>query len=55
MVMFLFVIAYVGGEADAPFGGGPSWQTIGAIAAAAAILVEVIVAVGQPGRRPTSH
>jgi NADH-quinone oxidoreductase subunit J len=46
MVMFLFVIAYLGGEADAPFYGGVSWQTIGAIAAAGAILVEVIVAVG---------
>jgi NADH:ubiquinone oxidoreductase subunit 6 (subunit J) len=46
MVMFLFVIAYLGGEADAPFYGGVSWQTIGAILAAAAILVEVVVAVG---------
>jgi len=46
MVMFLFVIAYLGGEADAPFVGGASWQTLGAIAAAAAILVEVIVAIG---------
>ena len=47
MVMFLFVIAYLGGEADAPFHGGVSWQTIGAIAAAGAILVEVIVAIGS--------
>src|SRR5438874_1265892 len=31
MEMFLFVIAYLGGEADAPFHGGPSWQTIGAL------------------------
>jgi NADH-quinone oxidoreductase subunit J len=46
MVMFLFVIAYLGGQADAPWAGGPSWQQIGAVAAAGAILVEVIVAVG---------
>ena len=25
MVMFLFVIAYLGGRADAPFAGGASW------------------------------
>ena len=35
MVMFLFVIAYLGGRADAPWAGGPSWQTLGAVAAAA--------------------
>jgi NADH-quinone oxidoreductase subunit J len=46
MVMFLFVIAYLGGRADAPWAGGPTWQQIGAVAAAAAILVEVIVALG---------
>ena len=46
MVMFLFVIAYLGGRADAPWAGGPSWQTIGAIGAAAALLVEVIVVIG---------
>ncbi len=26
MVMFLFVIAYLGDRADAPWAGGPSWQ-----------------------------
>jgi NADH-quinone oxidoreductase subunit J len=46
MVMFLFVIAYLGGQADAPWVGGPSWQQVGAVAAAGAILVEVIVAIG---------
>jgi NADH-quinone oxidoreductase subunit J len=55
MVMFLFVIAYLGGEADAPFHGGTSWQTIGAIAAAAAILVEVIVAVASQAGGRLSH
>jgi NADH-quinone oxidoreductase subunit J len=55
MVMFLFVIAYLGGEADAPFAGGPSWQAIGAIAAAAAILVEVIVAIGLTSGGRLTH
>ena len=45
-VMFLFVIAYLGGRADAPWAGGPSWQALGAIAAAAALLVEIVVAIG---------
>jgi NADH-quinone oxidoreductase subunit J len=46
MVMFLFVIAYIGRDADAPFVGGPSWQTLAAVIAAGAILVEVVVAIG---------
>ena len=47
VVMFLFVIAYLGGQADAPWAGGPSWQALGGIVAAAAILVEIIVVVGM--------
>jgi len=46
MVMFLFVIAYLGGRADAPWAGGPSWQAVGAVAASAAIFIEVVVVVG---------
>jgi NADH:ubiquinone oxidoreductase subunit 6 (subunit J) len=46
MVMFLFVIAYLGGRADAPWAGGPTWQQVAAVSAAGAILVEVVVAVG---------
>ena len=46
MVMFLFVIAYLGGQADAPWAGGPTWQQVAAVSAAGAILVEVVVAVG---------
>jgi NADH-quinone oxidoreductase subunit J len=46
MVMFLFVIAYLGGEADAPWAGGPSWQVIAAVAAAAAIFTEIVVVIG---------
>jgi len=46
MVMFLFVIAYLGDKTDqAPWAGGPSWQAVGTILAAAAILAEVIVAL----------
>jgi NADH-quinone oxidoreductase subunit J len=46
MVMFLFVIAYLGGRADAPWAGGPSVNRLAAVVAAAAILVEVLVAIG---------
>ena len=46
MVMFLFVIAYIGRATDTPFVGGPSWQTLAAVIAAGAILVEVVVAIG---------
>ena len=55
MVMFLFVIAYLGGEADAPFAGRYGWQTIGAIVAAAAILVEIVVAIGTVADGRLSH
>ena len=46
MVMFLFVIAYLGGRADAPWVGGPSWQAFAAVAAAAAILAEIVLVIG---------
>src|SRR5438093_9409425 len=55
MVMFLFVIAYLGGEADAPFAARYGWQTIGAIVAAAAILVEIVVAIGTVADGRLSH
>src|SRR6187549_1035101 len=45
MVMFLFVIAYLGGRADAPWAGGPRWLQLGAFVVGAAILIEVIVAL----------
>src|SRR6266581_9712996 len=37
MVMFLFVIAYVGPRTETPWSGGPSWQTVGAVGAAGAL------------------
>ena len=45
VVMFLFVIAYLGGRADAPWAGGPTLQTVAAIVAAGAIAVEVVVVI----------
>jgi NADH-quinone oxidoreductase subunit J len=46
MVMFLFVIAYLGGRADAPWAGGTPFLRGAAIVAAAAILVEIVVVLG---------
>ena len=47
MVMFLFVIAYLGDKTEeSPWSGGPSWQVVGAVLAGGAILAEVIVVVG---------
>jgi NADH-quinone oxidoreductase subunit J len=46
MVMFLFVIGYLGDRADAPWAGGPSWQAVGAVLASAALFVEVVVVIG---------
>jgi NADH-quinone oxidoreductase subunit J len=55
MVMFLFVTAYLGGRADAPWAGGPGWLQVGAVAAAGAILVEVIVVIGLKAGGRLSH
>jgi NADH-quinone oxidoreductase subunit J len=55
MVMFLFVIAYLGGEADAPWAGGPSWQVLAAVCAASAILVEIVVVIGQAAGGRLTH
>jgi NADH-quinone oxidoreductase subunit J len=40
------VIAYIGHDTDVPKAGGPNWQTVGAVLAAAAILTEIVVAIG---------
>ena len=47
MVMFLFVIAYLGGRADAPWAGGPGWQAGAAVTAAGALLVEIVVVIAS--------
>jgi NADH-quinone oxidoreductase subunit J len=56
MVMFLFVIAYVGPREEPVWEGGPTWQAVGATLAAGAILVEIIVVIGEKagGRLSTS-
>ena len=46
MVMFLFVIAYLGGRADAPWAGSSPLLRTASIIAAAAILVEIVVVLG---------
>ena len=46
MVMFLFVIAYLGGRADAPWAGGSPVLQTAAVVAASALLVEVVVVLG---------
>jgi NADH-quinone oxidoreductase subunit J len=45
MVMFLFVIAYVGPRMEAPWAGGPSWQTFAAVLAAGSLLTEIVVVI----------
>jgi NADH-quinone oxidoreductase subunit J len=55
MVMFLFVIAYLGGRADTPWAGGPSWQQFGAAVAVGALLVEIIVAIGLKASGSLDH
>jgi NADH-quinone oxidoreductase subunit J len=47
MVMFLFVIAYLGGRADAPWAGGSRMNAGAAVTAATALLVEIIVVIAS--------
>jgi NADH-quinone oxidoreductase subunit J len=55
MVMFLFVIAYVGPRTDPPWESGPRWQTLAAVLAAAAIFLEIIVVIGLKAGGGLSH
>jgi NADH-quinone oxidoreductase subunit J len=55
MVMFLFVIAYLGGHADAPWAGGPNVHRLAAVGAAVSILVEVLVVLGLKAGGELSH
>jgi NADH-quinone oxidoreductase subunit J len=55
MVMFLFVIAYIGPRTESPWAGGPSWQAIGASLAAGALLVEIIVVIGLKASGRLAH
>jgi len=55
MVMFLFVIAYVGPRLETPWAGGPSWQSLGAVLAAGSLLVEIVVVIGLKAGGRLSH
>jgi NADH-quinone oxidoreductase subunit J len=56
MVMFLFVIAYLGDRTEqSPWSGGPSWLIVGAVLAGGAILAEVIVVVALEAGDFLSH
>ena len=55
MVMFLFVIAYVGPRIETPWAGAPGWSTIAAVLAAGAIFLEIIVALGLKAGGRLSH
>jgi NADH-quinone oxidoreductase subunit J len=55
MVMFLFVIAYVGPRLEAPWAGGPTLQTLAAVLAAGALLTEIVVAVGLEAGGSLGH
>src|SRR6476619_7677105 len=56
MVMFLFVVAYLGGRADAPWAGGPRLLRGAAVVAAGALLVEIVVVLGLDwGDHLTAH
>ena len=55
MVMFLFVIAYLGGRADAPWAGGPAGRRSARSLAAGAILVEIDRRDRAQGRRTRSR
>jgi NADH-quinone oxidoreductase subunit J len=55
MVMFLFVIAYIGPRIESPWSGGPSWQAVGAVLAAGALLVEIVVVIGLKASGRLAH
>jgi NADH-quinone oxidoreductase subunit J len=55
MVMFLFVIAYIGPRMESPWAGGPSWQAVGGVLAAGALLVEIVVVIGLKAGGQLAH
>jgi len=56
MVMFLFVIAYLGDRTDAsPWSGGPTWQALGAVLAGGALFAEICVVIGLKSGGFLSH
>jgi NADH-quinone oxidoreductase subunit J len=55
MVMFLFVIAYIGPRSESPWAGGPSWQAVGAVLASGAVFIEIVVVIGLKASGQLSH
>jgi len=55
VVMFLFVIAYVGPRDEEAWAGGPGVKTLGAVLAAGALLVEIIVAISLAAGGSLGH
>jgi NADH-quinone oxidoreductase subunit J len=55
VVMFLFVIAYVGPRRELPWSGGQSWQTFAAVCAAGRPDVEIVVAIGMQASGNLEH
>ena len=59
MIMFLFVIAYLGNRADEPTRDIPLWQLGAAVVAGAAVVIEIVVAVASqafgPGQTVTDQ
>jgi NADH-quinone oxidoreductase subunit J len=55
MVMFLFVIAYIGPRQETPWGSGPSWQSAAAVVAAGAIFVEIMVVIALKAGGKLAH
>lgn len=55
MVMFLFVIAYIGPRVETPWAGWSTVQNIAAVLAAAAIFVEIMVAIGLKAGGSLAH
>ncbi len=45
MVMFLFVIAYVGWDVDVAWTGGPRWQALAGALCGAALMAELVVVI----------
>lgn len=50
MVMFLFVIAYLGGRADAPWAGGEAAVRVAAVVTCVALLAEVVLVIALDAR-----
>jgi NADH-quinone oxidoreductase subunit J len=55
MIMFLFVIAYLGGRADEPTRDVPLWQLGAAAIAGGAVVAEIVVAVATQAFQRGAH